>query len=117
LTRDDQIKNLNVTEESSLKKFQETQKMNTGMSKEAKYLNLGTNCIDEEFRKYTLLFQEFKYVFSWTYDDLKEYDKYIFQHTIPLREGAKPFKQKIRLINPKPDPLVKIKLENLKRWV
>jgi hypothetical protein len=46
---------------------------------------------------------------------LKEYDKSIFQHTIPLKEGAKPFKQKLRIINPKIKPLVKIEIEKLKK--
>jgi hypothetical protein len=46
---------------------------------------------------------------------LKEYDKSIFQHTIPLKEGSKPFKQKLRIINPKIKPLVKIEIEKLKK--
>jgi hypothetical protein len=50
-TRDDQTKNKNVTEESSLRKFQETQKINIGTFEATKYLNLGTNCTDEEVRK------------------------------------------------------------------
>jgi hypothetical protein len=76
---------------------------------------LGTSCINDEVKKYTLLFKEFKDVFSWTYDDLKEYDKSIFQHTIPLKEGSKPFKKKLRVINPKLNPLVKLELEKLKK--
>jgi hypothetical protein len=54
-------------------------------------------------------------VFPWTYDDLKSYDKTIFQHIIPLREEAKPVKQKIRMMNPKLKPWVKIELEKLKK--
>jgi len=54
-------------------------------------------------------------LFAWTYDELKAYDKTIFQHIIPLREEAKPVKQKIRMMNPKLKPLVKIELEKLKK--
>jgi hypothetical protein len=61
------------------------------------------------------LFKEFQDIFVWSYDDLKEYDKSIFQHIIPLKEGSKPFKQKLRIINPKIKPLVKLELEILKR--
>jgi hypothetical protein len=57
-------------------------------------------------------------VFSWIYDDLKAYDKTIFQHVIPLREESKPMKQKIRMMNLELKPLVKIELENLnKAWI
>jgi hypothetical protein len=54
-------------------------------------------------------------VFAWTYDDLKAYDKTIFWHIIPLREEAKPVKKKIRMMNPKLKPMVKIELEKLKK--
>ena len=40
-------------------------------------------------------------VFAWSYDDLKEYDTSIIQHTIPIKPGEKPFGQKPRRINPK----------------
>jgi hypothetical protein len=39
----------------------------------------------------------------------------IFQHVIPLREEAKPVKQKIRMMNHKLKPLVKIELGKLKK--
>jgi hypothetical protein len=54
-------------------------------------------------------------VFAWTYDDLKAYDKTIFQHSISLREEEKPVKQTIRMMNPKLKPLIKLELEKLKK--
>jgi hypothetical protein len=39
--------------------------------------------------------------------DLKAYKGDIIQHTIPLKEGAKVFRQKLRKINPKLAPLTK----------
>jgi hypothetical protein len=54
-------------------------------------------------------------VFSSNYDDLEDYDKTIFQHVIPLREESKSVKQKIRMMNPKLKPLVKIELEKLRK--
>jgi hypothetical protein len=80
-----------------------------------KYINLGTSCTTEEIEQYTLMFKEFQDIFAWSYDDLKEYDKSIFQHVIPLKEGSKPFKKKLRMINPKLKPLVKMELEKLKK--
>jgi len=46
---------------------------------------------------------------------LKQYDKLIFQRIMPLKEGAKPFKQELRIINPKINYLVKIKIEKLEK--
>ena len=49
--------------------------------------------LDEE----TLLIQtlnEHRDVFAWSYKDLKGVDPYICQHTIPMREDAKPCKQR-----------------------
>jgi hypothetical protein len=111
-TRDDQAKNLK--EEVSTRKVQETKKINIGTEDSPKYVNLGIDCTSEEIDQYTSLFKEYVDVFAWSYDDLKAYDKSIFQHIIPLREGTKPFKQKIRMMNPKLKPLIKVELEKLK---
>jgi hypothetical protein len=90
-------------------------KVNIGTYKFPKYVNLGVDCTTEEVDKYISLFKEYIDVFAWTYNDLKAYDETIFQHIIPLREETKPVKQKIRMMNPKLKPLVKIELEKLKK--
>jgi hypothetical protein len=36
------------------------------------------------------LVREYKDLFAWTYNDIKAYKGDIIQHTIPLKEGAKP---------------------------
>ena len=46
---------------------------------------------------------------AFIYVELKSYQEYVFQHTIPLKEEAKevkPFRQKLRQINPKLAPIV-----------
>jgi hypothetical protein len=105
----------NILEEFSIQKVQETRKVNIGTDSSPKYVNLGVYCTTEEVDQYVSLFKEYIDVFAWTYDDLKDYDKMIFQHIIPLREEAKPVKKKIRMMNPKLKPLVKIELEKLKK--
>jgi hypothetical protein len=80
-----------------------------------KYVNLGVDCTNEEADQHVALFKEYIDVFSWTYDDLKDYDKTIFQHIIPFREGANLVKKNIRMMNPKMKPLVKLELEKLKK--
>jgi len=44
--------------------------------------------------------KKYKDVFAWSYDDLKTYDTSIIEHNIPLKHGIKPFRQKLRQINP-----------------
>jgi hypothetical protein len=76
---------------------------------------LGVDCTTEEVDKHISLFKEYIDLFTWTFDDSKSYDKTIFQDVIPLREGAKPMKKKIRMMNPKLKPLVKLELNKLKK--
>ena len=50
---------------------------------------------------------------AWEYKDLKSYDTSVIQHKIPLKENQKPFKQKLRRINPLLLPLVKAEIEKM----
>ena len=59
------------------------------------------------------MIREYKDVFAWTYDDLKTYDPSIIEHTIPLKEGSKPYRKKLRNVNPKLAPLIKKELEKM----
>ena len=45
------------------------------------------------------LLRKYRHVFAWLYDDLKAYREDLFQHEIPFKQDAKPFKQKHRPIN------------------
>ena len=63
--------------------------------------------------KYIELFKEFFDVFSRSYEDLKSYDTEIIQHKIPLKENQKPFKQKLRRINPVQLPLVEKEIKKM----
>jgi uncharacterized FAD-dependent dehydrogenase len=60
-----------------------------------------------------ILFKEYKDVFMWTYEDIKNYDTKIIQHVIPLKKDAKPFQQKLRKMHPSLEPLVKKDLNKL----
>ena len=52
-------------------------------------------------------------MFAWGYQDLKSYDTSIIQHKIPLKENQKPFKQKLRRINPVLLPLVEKEIKKM----
>jgi hypothetical protein len=44
--------------------------------------------------------------FPWSYEDLKVYDTKMIQHVIPIKYDQKPFKHKLRRINPLFLPLI-----------
>ena len=52
-------------------------------------------------------------VFTSSYEDLKEYDTYIIQHTIPIRPREKPFRQKLKRINPMLLPVIEKEIKKL----
>jgi hypothetical protein len=80
-------------------------------TKDVEYYNIGTEenpnmiklskMFSPEVKKdYIKLMKDFPDVFVWSYDDLKVYDIKVIQHVIPLKEDHKPFKLKLRWINP-----------------
>ena len=52
-------------------------------------------------------------VFAWSYEDLKECDTSIIQHTIPIKPGEKNYRQKLRRINPKLLPVIEKEIKKL----
>jgi hypothetical protein len=59
------------------------------------------------------LTRESKDSFAWNYDELKAYRGDVIQHVIPLTEGAKPFRKKIRNINPKLENQIQKELQKM----
>ena len=67
----------------------------------------------EQRTEYDELLREFADVFSWTYEDLKTYDTTVVKYKIPLKEEAKPFRQKLRQINPMLLPIMEREVKKL----
>ena len=57
---------------------------------EAKSTYISANLIAKEEEQLIALLKEYKDVFAWLYKDLKGVDPKVFQHTIPMRDDAKP---------------------------
>ena len=83
---------------------------NIGSLTEPKMIKLSSTLPTHIKSRYIDLFKEFKDVFAWAYTDLKSYDTSMIQHNIPLKENQKPFKQKLRRINPFLLPLVRAEI-------
>eukprot|EP00253_Pinus_taeda_P009819 PITA_09819 len=86
---------------------------NIGTTEQPKMIKLSKNLPPDQKPKYVDLFKEFQDVFSWSYEDLKSYDTSIIQHTIPLKPNKKPFKQKLRRINPMLFPLIEKEVKRM----
>ena len=50
---------------------------------------------------------------AWIYDDLKVYDPGVIQHTIHVQRNVKPFKNKLRRMNPLLFPLIEKEIRKL----
>jgi hypothetical protein len=62
---------------------------------------------------YVEFLRQYKDVFSWSYDELQTYDTTVIEHKIPLKLGVKPFKKKLRQINPMLLPMIEKEVKKL----
>ena len=76
-------------------------------------IKLSKSLPPEQKHKYIELFKEFVDIFAWSYEDLKSYDTSIIQHKIPIKEEHKPFRKKLRRINPKLLPLIEKEIKKM----
>lgn len=73
---------------------------NFGTKEDSKVVKLAKGVPKEYKQIYLDLFNEYMDVSVWSYDDLKTFDPSVIQHKIPLKAGVKPYKQKLRYVNP-----------------
>jgi hypothetical protein len=86
---------------------------NIGTELDPKFVKLSSSLSKEQRAEYTELLNQFADVFSWTYEDLRTYDTHVIENKIPLKEEAKPFRKKIRLINPMLLPIMEREVKKL----
>ena len=86
---------------------------NIGIKENPKMVKLFKTLPPDKKLKYVELIKEFHDVFAWSYEDLKSYDISVIQHTIPLKENQKLFKQKLRRINPILLPLIEKEIKQM----
>lgn len=91
----------------------EVEECNIGTEENPKVIKISKNLTKESRDRYIKLMKEFHDVFAWTYDDLKVYDPDVIHHTIPVQKNAKPFKQKLRRMNPLLLPLIEKEVNKL----
>ena len=82
------------------------EEFNIGTIDDPKLIKISKNLPHKARGEYLALLKKYTKVFAWKYEDLKVYDTLVIQHTIPIKEDAKPFRQNLRRINPLLLPLI-----------
>ena len=72
---------------------------NIGAEDHLNIIKLSKNLFTKTKEYYVSLMKKYTDVFAWSYEDLKEHDTSIIEHTIPINPSEKPFKQKLRRAN------------------
>ena len=87
--------------------------INSGTESDPKIIKLSKKLPAKEKEGYVNLMRKYTDVFGWSYEYLKEYDTSIIHHTIPIKPGEKPFRQKLKKINPKLVPIIEKEVKRL----
>ena len=73
---------------------------NIGTEEQPKMVKNLKFLLGKQRNRYIKLLKEYVDVFYWSYEDLKTYDTNIIQHKVSLKPNVKPFRHKLRRINP-----------------
>lgn len=91
----------------------EIMEFNIGSDMSPRIVKLGKGTTPTKRKKLLSLIKEFKDIFTWSYGDLKSYREDVIRHAIPLKEGEKPSRKKLRKINLKIAPQVQKELHKM----
>jgi hypothetical protein len=91
----------------------EVEDINIGTEEKPRIVKPSKSLPPEKKLKYIKLFKEYVDVFAWGYEDLKSYDPSIIQYRISIKEDQKPFRKKLRRINPKLLPLIEKEIKKM----
>ena len=86
---------------------------NIGTQQDPKIIKLSKMIIPKIKQRYISLMKDFHDVFAWSYGYLKVYDTKVIQLVIPINKDPKPFKKKLRRINPLLLPLIEKEVRKL----
>ena len=59
------------------------------------------------------MFKEFLDIFPWSYEEMPSIDPRIVEHEIKTYPNAKHFRQRLRAVNPRKAPAIKVEIEKL----
>eukprot|EP00253_Pinus_taeda_P003385 PITA_03385 len=76
-------------------------------------IHIGALCTDDEIQTYKALFQEFRDVFAWSYEEIPGINPAIVVHEIKTYSDAKPVQQRLRQIHPRKAAMIKAEVKKL----
>jgi hypothetical protein len=79
---------------------EEVEDCDIGTKEKPRLVKLSKYLSPETKSKYAELFRKYKGIFALSYEELRTYDTTMIEHKIPLKLGVKPFRQKLKQINP-----------------
>jgi hypothetical protein len=80
--------------------LEEVEYCDVGTKEEPRMVKISKYLPSEVNNKYKDLLARYKVVFSWSYEEIRTYKTIVIEHNIPLKPGVKPFRKKLRQINP-----------------
>jgi hypothetical protein len=92
---------------------EEVEDCDIGTKEEPRIVKISKYLPPETKAKYANLLKQYKDVFAWSYEELRTYDTTVIKHKIPLKPSVKPFRQKLRQINPILLPVVEREVKKL----
>lgn len=101
----------------SIKIQNNIEEINLGNENSPKNVYIGKKLSSKIRAELISLLRKYRHVFAWSYNELQAYREDLFQHEMPLKPNAKPFRQRQRPINPTLAPKMKdglIKLRDVK---
>jgi hypothetical protein len=93
---------------------EERETINMGNDQSKKELKIGTLITPKQRVELIAILHDYTNVFAWSYKDMPGLNTNIVVHKIPLEEGCKPVKQKLRRAHP--DTWIKVKAKLEKQW-
>jgi hypothetical protein len=87
--------------------------INIGMDQDPRMIKIGKGTSEKERKDLINPVKEYRDVFAFTYEELKAQREDVIQHTIPLKQDVKPFRKKLRQINPKLAPMIQKELQKM----
>ena len=73
----------------------EVEDFNIGTADDPKIIKISKNFPQKARGEYVALLKKYTKVFAWKYVYLEVYDTLVIQHTIPIKEDAKPFRKRL----------------------
>ena len=86
---------------------------NIGTAENPRMVKISRSLTAEQRSRDIKLLKEHVDVFAWSYEELRTYDTSIIQHKVPLKPNVKPFRQKLRRINPALFPVIEKEIKKL----